>query len=72
MQKQIIEVGKSVARAFFGTLLAALVASGIGVLSWDSWSDWKVPVGAACVAAGVVVLNALNWKDSRYGVGASS
>ena len=70
MNKQLIEIGKSVARAFCGTLIAALVATGVGVLEWDSWSDWKVPLAGACVAAGVVILNSLNWKDARYGIGA--
>lgn len=68
---QLEEIAKTCARAFFGTLLAAVVASGLGFMEWDTWSEWKPVIAAAGVAAGIVVLNALNWQDDRYGIGAS-
>lgn len=69
---QIEQVFYTVLRVFFGTLLAAIVATGVGVLEWDTWEDWKVPVVGAGISAAVVILNALNWKDDRYGIGADT
>ena len=56
--------------AFVGTLITALIAAGVGVLSWDSWGDWKPVLWACGVAALTVVVKALNWKDPSYGAGA--
>ncbi len=66
---QVTEIAKTCARVFFGTLLAALVAAGVGVLEWDTWADWKPVIAGAALAAAVVVLNALNPADTRYGIG---
>jgi len=66
---QIKEVGKTVLRVFFGTLLSAFFADLANLMAFD-WADWQPVVYSAIAAAGVVILNALNWKDSRYGLGA--
>lgn len=71
---QFVEIAKTVARVFAGTLLAAVIAAmmdGLNVfeLSWEIWQPFVV---AACIAAGTVVVNALNPSDSRYGLGANS
>lgn len=72
MKQQMIEIAKTLARVFFGTLIAALLASGAGVLEWDTWAEWTPVLWACGVAVGTAILNSLNWKDPRYGVGASS
>ena len=65
---QLTEIAKTVARVFFGSLLAAIVSAGVGVMEYG-WTDWKPLVFAAFSAAAVVVINALNPEDSRYGLG---
>ena len=67
--EQLKEIGKTCARVFFGTLLAAVVAAGVGVLEWDTWGDWKPVIAAAGIAVAVVILNAVNPADERYGLG---
>jgi len=69
--KQVTEIAKTCARVFVGTLLAAVVAAGVGVLEWHTWADWKPVIAAAGIAAATVVLNALNPADDRYGLNAS-
>lgn len=68
--KQSRAVAYTAARVFAGTLLAALLAAGVGVLDWSTWADWKPVLWAAGAAAATVVINALNPKDTRYGIGA--
>lgn len=67
------EVGKSVARVFLGTMLAAIVAAlGNAVNIWSlDWAVWQPIVAGAVIAAATVVVNALNQSDARYGIGAS-
>jgi len=67
---QIKQLALTLARVFLGTLLAAVVAAGLDVITWDAWSDWKVPLAGAGIAVAVAILNALNFKDARYGLGA--
>lgn len=68
--EQVKEIAKTCARVFFGTILAAVVAAGLGFLEWDTWADWKPVLAGALIAAATVVLNALNPSDTRYGVNA--
>jgi len=63
--EQLKEIGKTCARVFVGSLLAAVVAAGIGVLEWDTWGDWKPVIAAAGIAVATVVLNAVNPADDR-------
>ena len=67
--EQLKEIAKTCARVFFGTLLAAVVAAGVGVLEWTTWGDWKPVIAAAGIAVAVVILNAVNPADERYGLG---
>jgi len=71
MQEQLLQVLWTVLRVFFGTLLGAAVAVGVGVMDYG-WTEWKPLVFAALAAAAVVIINVLNPKDSRYGLGAGS
>ena len=66
---QMKEIAKTCARVFFGSLLAAVVAAGVGVMEYG-WTDWKPLVFAAFSTVAVVIINALNPADSRYGIGA--
>ena len=68
--KQVTEIAKTCARVFCATLLAAVVAAGVGVLEWDTWGDWKPVIAAAGIAVAVVILNAVNPADDRYGLNA--
>lgn len=68
--EQTRQVAYTVLRVFVGTLLASVVAAGVGVLEWDTWLEWRPVVAGAAIAAAVVVLNALNPGDDRYGIGA--
>lgn len=71
---QVIEIAKTAARVFAGTLLAAVVAAmldGLNVFTLD-WQIWQPFVVAAVIAAGTIVVNALNPADTRYGLGVSS
>ena len=70
MEAQLLEIGKTVARVFVGTMLAAVVAAmldGLNVFTLD-WQIWQPFVVAGCIAAGTVIVNFLNPKDTRYGV----
>ena len=72
MEAQLLEIGKTIARVFIGTMLAAVVAAmldGLDVFSLD-WAIWQPFVVAGAIAAGTVLVNALNPSDSRYGIGA--
>ena len=68
---QLKEIAKTCARVFAGSLLAAVVAAGVGVMEYG-WTDWKPLVFAAFSAVAVVIINALNPADARYGWSASS
>jgi len=70
--EQVKQIAFTLLRVFFGTLLASVVAAGLDVITWDAWSDWKVPLAAAGIAVAVAILNAINPKDSRYGLGAGT
>lgn len=67
---QVKEIAKTCARVFCGTILAAVVAAGIGVLEWTTFADWKPVLAGAGIAVATVILNALNPADTRYGVNA--
>ena len=72
MEAQLLEIGKTIARVFIGTMLAAVVAAmldGLDVFSLD-WAIWQPFVVAGAIAAGTVLVNALNPSDSRSGIGA--
>ena len=72
MEAQLLEIGKTIARVFIGTMLAAVVAAmldGLNVFTLD-WEMWQPFVVAGCIAAGTVLVNALNPADARYGIGA--
>ena len=72
MEAQLLEIGKTIARVFIGTMLAAVVAAmldGLDVFTLD-WEMWQPFVVAGCIAAGTVLVNALNPADARYGIGA--
>jgi hypothetical protein len=72
MEAQLLEIGKTIARVFVGTMLAAVVAAmldGLNVFTLD-WEMWQPFVVAGAIAAGTVLVNALNPADARYGIGA--
>ena len=72
MEAQLLEIGKTIARVFIGTMLAAVVAAmldGLNVFTLD-WAMWQPFVVAGAIAAGTVLVNALNPADARYGFGA--
>lgn len=69
--EQVKQIAYTVLRVFFGTLLALIVAAGVGVMDY-TWADWKPLLYAAMASAAVVIINALNPKDARYGLGVSS
>ena len=72
MEAQLLEIGKTVARVFIGTMLAAVVAAmldGLNVFTLD-WATWQPFVVAGAIAAGTVIVNFLNPADARYGIGA--
>ena len=68
---QLKEIAKTCARVFAGSLLAAVVAAGVGVMEYG-WTDWKPLVFAAFSAVAVVIINALNPADARYGLGSGA
>jgi hypothetical protein len=68
--EQYKQIAFTLARVFFGTMIAFIISNGVGLLDMVTWADWKPVLTAAIAAVLVVILNALNPSDTRYGINA--
>lgn len=65
---QLVEVARTCIRVFLATLLGFVITSSVGIWEWDTWAEWKGPIGAATVAACAVLVKALDPSADEYGI----
>ena len=65
-KKELIAISSAVLRVFFATMIAQIIASGVGILDTDG-DAWRTYANSG-ISSGILVIYAyINPKDPRFG-----
>ena len=65
-KKELIAISSAVLRVFFATMIAQIIASGVGILDTDG-DAWRTYANSGISSAILVLYAYLNPKDPRFG-----